>query len=64
MRQWLVESEGGKERIEADELEVAASGALVFYKFASRMERERTLLIAFSRGLWRRCELEGADGIG
>ncbi len=61
MRQWLVEFDGGKEHIEADEVEITASGVLVFYKFASRIESERTLLTAFSPGLWRRCQLESSD---
>jgi hypothetical protein len=57
-RRWVVQREGGEERIEADEVEITHSGALVFYKFASRMEKERTLLTAFSPDLWRRCQLE------
>ena len=61
MRQFLVELDGGKEHIEADEVEITASGVLVFYRTASRMERERTLLMAFSPNLWRRCQLESAD---
>jgi hypothetical protein len=61
MRQFLVELDGGKEHIEADEVEITAAGVLVFYRTASRMERERTLLTAFSPGLWRRCQLESAE---
>jgi len=61
MRQWLVEFDGGKEHIEADDVEITASGVLVFYRFASRTERERTLLTAFSPSLWQRCQLESAD---
>lgn len=60
-RQWLVRLDTGEEHVEADEVEVAASGALVFYRLAARTERERTLLTAFSPDLWRRCELE-SDG--
>ena len=61
MKQWLVEFDGGEEHIEADDVEITASGVLVFYKFASRMERERTLLRAFWPSLLRRCQLESAD---
>jgi hypothetical protein len=58
-RKWLVEYQGREEHIEADDVEITASGALVFYRFASRMEPERTLLAAFSPGLGWRCQLEG-----
>jgi hypothetical protein len=34
MRQWLVEFDGGEEHIEADDVEITASGVLVFYRFA------------------------------
>ena len=61
MKKWLVEFDGGKEHGEADDVENTASGVLVFYRFASRMEKERTLLTAFSPSLWRRCQLESAD---
>ena len=61
MKKWLVEFEGGKEHVEADDVENTASGSLVFYRSASRMETERTLLTAFSPSLWRRCQLESAD---
>ena len=57
-KQWLVLFEGGEEHVEADEVEITASGVLVFYRYASRMEKERTLLVAFPPGQWRRCELE------
>ena len=60
-RQWLVQLEGGEERVEADEVEITASGALVFYMLAARTESERTPLTAFAPGLWRRCQLEN-DG--
>jgi len=56
-RVWLVRSEGRDEPIEADELEITAAGALVFYRLASRMEHERTLLTAFPPGQWQRCTL-------
>jgi hypothetical protein len=61
MSKWLVEFDGGKEHVEADDVEITASGVLVFYRLASRMEQERTLLTAFSPSLWRRCQLESAD---
>ena len=61
MKQWLVEFDGGEEHVEADDVEITDSGVLVFYKVASRMERERTLLKAFSPSLWRRCQIESAD---
>ena len=57
-RQWLVQFEGGEEVIEADEVEITVSGALVFYRVASRMEQERTLLTAYSPDLGWRCRLE------
>lgn len=60
MRQWLVELDGGQEQVEADDVEITASGVLVFYRVASRMESERTLLRAFSPNLWRRCQFESA----
>jgi hypothetical protein len=61
MRQWRVELDGGEEHVKADAVEITASGVLVFYRFVSRMERERTLFTAFSPSLWRRCQLDSAD---
>ena len=61
MKKWLVEFDGGEEHIEADDVEITASGVLIFYRFASRKESERTLLTAFSPSLWRRCQRESAD---
>ena len=61
MKHWLVELDGVEEHVEADEVEITASGVLVFYRFASRTEKERTLLTAFSPSLWRRCQLESTD---
>ena len=61
MKKWLVEFDGGEEHVEADDVEITASGVLVFYRSASRMENERTLLMAFSPSLWRRFRLENAD---
>jgi hypothetical protein len=60
-RQWCVTLEAGEERVEADEVEITAAGVLVFYRFPSRRESERTLLLALSPGAWRRCELESAS---
>jgi hypothetical protein len=60
MRRWLVEFDGGDEHVEADDVEITASGVLVFYRVASRQERERTLIRAFSPGMWRRCQFESA----
>jgi hypothetical protein len=57
-RQWLVQLDRGEERIEADEVEITASGVLVFYRCASRREAERTLVLALSPSTWRRCQLE------
>ena len=57
-RRWLVRLARGEERVEADEVEIMASGVLVFYRFQSRRESERTLLLALSPTLWRRCQLE------
>jgi len=55
---WLVRYQGHEERVEADDVEITASGVLVFYRLASRLDRERTLLTAISPGLCWRCELE------
>ncbi len=44
MKKWLVEFDGGKEHVEADDVEVTASGVLVFYRLASRMEKEPSRL--------------------
>lgn len=57
-RHWLVRLEAGEERVEADEVEILPSGVLVFYRFQSRRESERTLLLALSPSSWRRCQLE------
>jgi len=61
MKQWRVEFDGGEEQVKADAIEITASGVLVFYTFVSRMEKERTLVTAFSPSLWRRCQLDSAD---
>jgi hypothetical protein len=61
MKKWLVEFDRGEEHVEADDVKITDSGVLVFYRMASRMENERTLLTAFSPSLWRRCQLESAD---
>lgn len=58
MKRWLVRLDGSEERVEADEVEVTASGALVFYRYASRREHERTLLAGYSPALGWRCQLE------
>jgi hypothetical protein len=58
-RRWRVRFDGGEEHVEADHVEITDSGALAFYRSASRMEQERTLLTAFPAGLWWRCWLEG-----
>ena len=60
-RQWLVRLDTGEEHVQADEVEITAFGALVFYRLAARTESERTPLTAFAPGLWRRCQLEN-DG--
>ena len=57
-RVWQVRCDGRDETVEADELEITASGVLAFYRFASRMEQERTLLLAFPPGAWQRCTLQ------
>ena len=61
MNKWLVELEAGKEHVEADDVEITASGVLVFYRSVSRRERERLLVTAFSPSLWRRCQFESTD---
>ena len=58
-RVWLVQYQGQEERIEADDVEITASGVLAFYRLPSRMDQQRTLLKAISPGLCWRCELEG-----
>jgi len=58
-RRWLVRSDSGEEHVEADEVEVTASGALLFHRYASRRETERTLVLALSPNAWQRCQLEG-----
>jgi len=59
MRQrWLVQSEAGDESVEADEVEITASGVLLFYRDAARQETARTLLIAFSPSVWQRCQMD------
>ena len=58
---WRVRLDTGEEHVEADEVEITASGVLVFYRLASRTESERTVLMALSPELWRRCQLE-SDG--
>ena len=58
---WRVRLDSGEQHVEADEVEITASGVLVFYRLASRTESGRTLLTAFSPELWRRCQLE-SDG--
>jgi hypothetical protein len=60
-RQWLVQLDRGEERVEADEVETTAAGVLVFYRCASRRESERTLILALSPDVWRRCQLVGDD---
>lgn len=57
-KQWRVELEAGDERVEADEVEVLASGVLTFYRFQTRQETERILLVAFAPSSWRRCSLD------
>jgi hypothetical protein len=58
LRVWRVQCDGRDESVEADELEITGSGALVFYRSASRMQQERTLLTAFPPGAWQRCTLQ------
>ena len=60
-RRWLLEGADGQEHIQADEVEVASSGALVFYRYAGHLESGRTLLGAWAAGTWRRCALESDD---
>jgi hypothetical protein len=57
-RRWLVQLEGAEEHVDADEVEITTSGVLVFYRFQSRRESERTLLFAWSSDAWRQCRLE------
>ncbi len=59
-RRWLVESEGSEEHVEADEVEITAAGVLVFYRYASRQETERTLLPTCCSSAWRCCRLESS----
>jgi hypothetical protein len=39
-RGWLVRTEAGQERVEADEVEITASGVLAFYEFERSIQRE------------------------
>ena len=57
-REWLVQTEAGQERVEADEIEITASGVLAFYQFKRSIDKEHILLTAFAPGAWQRCELE------
>jgi hypothetical protein len=57
-KKWRVQLDAEEEHIDADEIEITASGVLVFYRYASRMEKERTLLVAFAPGCWRSCRLD------
>lgn len=57
-QRWLVETDAGEEPVEADEVEITASGVLVFYRCATRREIERTLLLTYSPAAWRRCRLD------
>ncbi|HSJ98082.1 MAG TPA: hypothetical protein VLC53_13460 [Myxococcota bacterium] len=58
---WLLELADGQEQVEADEVEITASGALVFYRDAGRRESGRTLLSAWSATSWQRCLLQAGD---
>ena len=57
-RLWLVQYPGCEERIEADDVEITASGVLPFNRCASRTDRDRTLVAAFSPALAWRCDLD------
>lgn len=57
-RRWLVQLPAAEECVEADEVEILASGVLAFFRFQSRRESERTLLLALAPESWRRCQLE------
>lgn len=60
-RRWQVSVGDAEESVEADEVEITASGVLAFYRVASRMEMEKTLLVAWAPLVWRRCRLESTD---
>jgi hypothetical protein len=60
-KQWLVQLDRGEERVEADEVETTDAGVLVFYRYESRREAERTLTLALSPTAWRRCQLENSE---
>lgn len=60
-RRWLVHLASGEEHVEADEVEILGSGVIAFYRFQSRRESERTLLLALAPDLWRRCQLVSDD---
>ena len=53
MRRWLVEFDGGDEHVEADDVEITASGVLVFYRLASRQDGIKRVI----RGLKARLPL-------
>ena len=57
-KRWLVQTDGGQEHVEADAVEITASGVLAFYQFGRPIQTERILLTAFAPSAWQRCELE------
>ena len=57
-KRWLVQTDGGQEHVEADEVEITPSGVLAFYQLERPIQTERILLTAFAPSAWRRCELE------
>lgn len=60
-RRWRVSLGDTEEQVEADEIDLMPSGVLAFYRVASRMEMERTLLVAWAPQVWRSCRLESSD---
>ena len=59
-RRWTVELDQGQQHVDADEVEITPSGALVFYRSAGRTESQRMLLSAWAPSTWRRCVVEGS----
>jgi hypothetical protein len=57
---WRLELAQGQQYVDADEVEITPSGALVFFRSAGRTESQRTLLSAWAPSTWRRCEVEGS----
>jgi len=52
-KRWLVQTDGGQEHVEADEVEITPSGVLAFYQFGRPIQTERILLTPFAPSVWQ-----------